>query len=184
VKLAPEFYVFKADRGKKSYLNVEFKFGEERLARSERSDPTRELNMTPKHWKAHKSPYRKWRHLFNSFSSSPVQRLAFPDLFVPVAVGIALTYYNEIILGGVSNFAKGLSMEGFAGAITAVGLLAGFRLKESYGRYDEARKFTTRDLTRNTCMWMKDKSHAETDTCIPSRLQHPRQPQGRPPQPA
>jgi len=161
VKLAPEFYVFKADRAKMSQFNVVFKFGEERLSRSERSDPTRELNMTPKHWKAHKSPYRKWRHLLNTFRSSPVQRMAFPDLFVSTSVGIALTYYNEIILGGVSNF--GLSMGGFAGATTAVGLLAGFRLKESYSRYDEARKFwgetinTTRDLARNTCMWMKDK---------------------------
>ena len=96
VKLAPEFYVFKADREKTSHFNVVFKFGEERLARSERSDPTRELNMTAKHWKAHKSPYRKWRHLLNTFRSSPVQRLAFPDLFVSASVGInlALTYYN------------------------------------------------------------------------------------------
>lgn len=165
VKLAPEHYVFKADRSKKSQFNVDFKFGEERLARSERNDPTRELNMTPKHWKAHKSPYRKWRHLLNTFRSSPVQRLAFPDLFVSASVGAALTYYNEIILGGVSSI--GLSMGGFAGATTAVGLLAGFRMKESYGRYDEARKFwgetinTTRDLGRNTCMWMKDKNQQD-----------------------
>jgi len=82
VKLAPDFYVFKADRAKMSQFNVVFKFGEERLSRSERSDPTRELNMTPKHWKAHKSPYRKWRHLLNTFRSSPLQRMAFPDLFV------------------------------------------------------------------------------------------------------
>ena len=165
VKLAPEHYVFKADRSKKSPFNVVFKFGEESLARSERNDPTRELNMTPKHWKAHKSPYRKWRHLLNTFRSSPVQRLAFPDLFVSASIGAALTFYNEIILGGVSSI--GLSMGGFAGAITAVGLLSGFRMKESYGRYDEARKFwgetinTTRDLGRNTCMWMKDKNQQD-----------------------
>jgi len=160
VKLAPEFYVFKAERGKKIPFNVEFKFGEERLARSERSDPTRELNMTPKHWKAHKSPYRKWRHLLNTFRSSPVQRIAFPDLFVSASVSAALTYYNVFILEGATHVS--LSMGGFAGATTAIGLLAGFRLKESYGRYDECRKFwgetinTTRDLARNTMMWMKD----------------------------
>jgi predicted membrane chloride channel (bestrophin family) len=68
-----------------------------------------------------------------------------------------------MILGGVSNVGISLSMGGFAGATTAVGLLAAFRMKESYSRYDEARKFwgetinTTRDLARNTCMWMKDK---------------------------
>ena len=67
VKLAPEFYVLEADRGKTSHLHkVLFKFGEERLARSERSDPTRELNMTPKHWKEHKCPYRKWRLLLQN----------------------------------------------------------------------------------------------------------------------
>ena len=161
VKLTPEFYVSKADREIKSQFNVVYKFGEERLARSERSDPTRELNMTAKHWKAHKSPYRKWRHLLNSFRSSPVQRLVFPDMFVSATVGIALTYYNEIILGGVGSIS--LSMGGFACATTTVGLLAGFRLKESYSRYNEARKIcgvtknTARDLARNTCMWMKDK---------------------------
>jgi putative membrane protein len=68
-----------------------------------------------------------------------------------------------MILGDISNVAIGLSMGGLLGASTAVGLLAAFRMKESYGRYDEARKFwgetinTTRDLARNTCMWMKDK---------------------------
>jgi ion channel-forming bestrophin family protein len=160
VKIKPEFYVWKSERGKRSPYNVDYKFGEERLARSERSDPTRELNMTPKHWKAHKSPYRKWRHLLNTYRSSPFQRLTFPDLFVSGSVSTAVVMYNHFFAAG--GEAIQLQMGGFAGATTAIGLLAGFRLKESYGRYDECRKFwgetinTTRDLARNTVMWMKD----------------------------
>jgi ion channel-forming bestrophin family protein len=160
VTIKPQFYVPKSERGTRKLYNVEFRFGEERLARSGRRDPTRELNMTSKHWKAHKSPFRKWRHLLITFRSSVFQRLAFPDLFVSGSVASFVVYYNEFI--AVSESAMHLQMGGFAGATTAIGLLAGFRLKESYGRYDECRKFwgetinTTRDLGRNTMMWMKD----------------------------
>jgi ion channel-forming bestrophin family protein len=117
--------------------------------------------MTPKHWKGHKSPYRKWRHLLNTYRSSPFQRLAFPDLFVSGSVSTAVVMYNHFFSAGGEAIVQ-LQMGGFAGATTAIGLLAGFRLKESYGRYDECRKFwgetinTTRDLARNTVMWMKD----------------------------
>jgi predicted membrane chloride channel (bestrophin family) len=34
-----------------------------------------------------------------------------------------------------------------SGAITAIGLLAAFRLNASYGRYDEGRKFGMRSIT-------------------------------------
>ena len=48
------------------------------------------------------------------------------------------------------------------GATTALGILAGFRLNASYGRYEECRIFwgdtnnTIRDLARQTMMWMRD----------------------------
>lgn len=155
----PEFYVPKKDRANRKLFNVDYKFGEERLMRSDRTDPTRELNFTPGHWKKHKDPYRKIRHLINTFRSSPVQRLAFPDLFITASVAGALSYYNEFLsMGNIIS----IDASGFAGATTAIGLLAGFRLNASYGRYEECRIFwgetinTTRDLAGNTMMWMKD----------------------------
>eukprot|EP00607_Mallomonas_marina_P001889 CAMPEP_0182426206 /NCGR_PEP_ID=MMETSP1167-20130531/12698_1 /TAXON_ID=2988 /ORGANISM="Mallomonas Sp, Strain CCMP3275" /LENGTH=344 /DNA_ID=CAMNT_0024607487 /DNA_START=369 /DNA_END=1403 /DNA_ORIENTATION=- len=99
--------------------------------------------------------------MVNVFRSSPVQRLLFPDLFISAAISAALTYYNEII--AVKTQMMHLQLSGFAGATAAISILAGFRLKESYGRYDEARKFwgdtinSTRDLGGNTMMWMKNK---------------------------
>ena len=161
VKLEPEFYVRKAERGTKKLFNLDYKFGEERLMRSDRTCPTRELNFTPGHWKKHKSPYRKWRYIINTFRSSPVQRLLFPDLFLNASIAIALTYYNEIY--AVSHGMVHMSLSGFTGVTTAIGILAGFRLNASYGRYEECRIFwgetinATRDLAMNTMMWMKDK---------------------------
>lgn len=160
VSIPYEFYVPKAERGKKKLFNVDYKFGEERLMRNDRICPTRELNFTPDHWKAHKSPYRKLRHLINIFRSSSVQRLAFPDLFSTAVIAAGLTYYNEFVTVGEMLH---VDTSGFAGATTAIGLLAGFRLNASYGRYEECRIFwgetinTTRDLAGNTMMWVKDK---------------------------
>jgi len=54
-----------------------------------------------------------------------------------------------------------------AGATTAVGLLAGFRLNASYGRYDEGRKFwgeinnSSRDLAGNAMMWLETKEQKD-----------------------
>lgn len=159
VNKAPEFFVPRSERSKRSLYNVDYKFGEERLMRSDRTDPTRELNFTPSHWKKHKSPYRKVRHLINTFRSSPLQRLMYPDLFITASVAAALTYYNEFLnVGDIFH----INLASFAGATTAIGLLAGFRLNASYGRYEECRIFwgetinTTRDLAGNTMMWMKD----------------------------
>lgn len=129
--------------------------------RSDRTEPTREVNFTIERWKNHKSPYRKWLHVKNVYLSSPVQRLMFPDLFINVSVSAALTIYNQFLIAHVDH-AVHVDGAGFAGATTAIGLLAAFRLKESYSRYDEARKFwgecvnSTRDLAGNTMMWMKD----------------------------
>lgn len=161
VNLAPEFFVPRAERDKKSLYNVDYMFGEERLMRNDRSCPTRELNFTPEHWKKHKSPYRQLRYLLNIFRSSPVQRLMFPDIFIIAAISAGLTYYNEFLTIGEM---MSVDHSGFAGATTAIGILAGYRLNASYGRYEECRIFwgetinTTRDLAGNTMMWMKDKA--------------------------
>ena len=156
----PEYYVPRAERGSLLPFTINYQFGEERLERNDRRCPTRELNFTAEHWGKHKSPYRKLRHMVNIFRSSPVQRLAFPDLFLTASVAACLTYYNEFI-----HFADSVSHiepAGFAGATTAIGILAGFRLNASYGRYEECRIFwgdtnnTIRDLGGQTMMWMKD----------------------------
>lgn len=161
IQMKPEFYVPKAERSKRSLFNVDYKFGEERLMRNDRTCPTRDLNFTPAHWKKHRSPYRRLRYMINTFRSSPVQRLAFPDLFITGSLAAGLTYYNEFIRN--TDELLHVDMAGFAGATTAIGLLAGFRLNASYGRYVECRIFwgetinTTRDLAGNAVMWMKDK---------------------------
>jgi len=151
-----EFFIPRAERKR-----AVFKMGDETLMRTDRTDPTRELNFTPAHWKGHKSPFRKLKHLMNLPISSPFQRLMFPDLFMTTSISAALTFYNEFIAVH-SDALVHVNGAGFAGATTAIGLLASFRLKESYARYDEARKFwgeavnTTRDLAGNTMMFMKD----------------------------
>ena len=95
-----------------------------KIMRSDRTCPTRELNFTPAHW-------RKWRYLLNTFRSSPMQRLLFPDLFLNGSIALALTYYNEVY--AVSHGMVQMSLSGFTGVTTAIGLLAGFRLNASYG---------------------------------------------------
>jgi len=155
------FYVPRAERGKRSVFNLSASLGEARLARNDRTCPTRELNFTPDTWKKHKSPYRKFRHVMNIIRSSPTQRLMFPDLAMVAAISLGLTYYNEVIVA--SDAIASVSASAFGGATTAIGLLAGFRLNASYGRYEECRIFwgdtnnTIRDLAQETMMWMKDK---------------------------
>lgn len=87
-----------------------------------------------------------------------------PDLAVTGTVAAILSYYNYTI--GLENQ---LHIDGsaMAGATTAVGLLAGFRLNASYGRYDEARKFwgeinnSSRDLAGNAMMWINCEKEQE-----------------------
>jgi hypothetical protein len=147
----PEFYVPKALRGKdKSVFVLDGQVAPDsarhkkdiaRLARNDRACPTRELNFTAETWGIHKSPWRKWRHMANLFISSPFQRLLYPDLAGVAAISLALTYYNEIVVMGATDAMLSMSAAGFGGATTAIGLLAGFRLNASYGRYEECRIF-------------------------------------------
>ena len=156
------FYVPKAERSERNVFLLDVALGETRLQRNDRVCPTRELNFTETHWRKHKSPYRRLRHIINLPKSSPFQRLAFPDLFGVATIGSALIYYNEVIAGGAAEAMLTMSPGAFAGATTAIGLLAGFKLNASYGRYEECRIFwgdinnTIRDLAGQTCMWMKD----------------------------
>jgi putative membrane protein len=163
VYIKPAFYVPKAERGQRDTFLLEGNdatLGERRLKRGDRLCPTRELNFTATNWRKHKSPYRKLRHLWNTFRSSPFQRVLFPDLFVVASIGAGVTYYNEFV--ACSETLAQMSSEGFAGATTAIAILAGFRLNASYGRYEESRIFwgdtnnTIRDLAGQTMMWMKD----------------------------
>ena len=139
---------------------IEYVLGETRLKRSDRMSPSRDLNFQPVQWQKHKSPYRKLRHLMNLLHSSPLQRLLFPDLFIVTAVSVGVTYYNEMI--ACSETLAHMSSEGFAGATTAIAILAGFRLNASYGRFEECRIFwgdtnnTIRDLAGQTMMWMRN----------------------------
>jgi predicted membrane chloride channel (bestrophin family) len=86
----------------------------------------------------------------------------FPDMFLSASVATALTIYNVFLVANPVEVTT-VSMGGFAGVTTAIGLLAGFRLNSSYRRYEECRIFwettinTTRDLARDAMMWMKDK---------------------------
>ncbi len=58
--------------------------------------------------------------------SSPFQRLLLPDMASIAAIGAALSYYNSSLVEAVNQ----ISIDGsaMAGATTAVGLLAGFRM--------------------------------------------------------
>ena len=164
VSCPPQYYVPKSERSNYKLYNVDYKFGEERLSRFKRSDPTRELNFTAEHWNEHKSPYRKWRHLMNTFHSSTFQRLLFPDLLWVASVAALLTYYNHFVTRIIDESNLHLNMAGFAVATISIGLLATFRLNSSYRRYEECRIFwgetinASRDLGGSTMMWMKDKA--------------------------
>jgi ion channel-forming bestrophin family protein len=174
-----QYYVPKSERGvNRSGFDMDHNVlvGETRLARNSRTCPTRELYFLNTQWQIHKSPYRKFRHMANVFRSAPFQRLLFPDLFCVTAVAGCLTYYNEVVVammmtleeagGGGVGMVSTLSMSStaFAGATTAIGLLAGFRLNASYGRYVDGRKqwsdvnTITRDIARQTKMWMVSSS--------------------------
>ena len=130
--------------------------GETRLSRNNRLCPTRELYFLPLQWGRHKSPYRKFRHMSNLFRLAPLQQLIFPDLFVVSCVATGLTYFKELVAPVLATQAPALTMSptAFAGATTAIGLLAGFRVSNSYGRYREGRQIwsdaqsAVRDLAR------------------------------------
>jgi len=164
-QIKPTFYVPRVERGGcgvRQVFSVDDQLGETRLERNDRRCPTRELNYTPEHWGKHKSPFRKLRHMINLFRSSPFQRLIFPDLFGVAAVATGLSYYNVYIAGSNPDVLLQISGTAWAGASTAIGLLAAFRLNASYGRYEECRIFwgdinnTIRDLAGQTMMWMQD----------------------------
>ena len=135
-------------------------WGQRRLLRNNRTDPSRDLNFTPLDWVNHKSPFRRLRHMLNLFHSSTFQRLAFPELTSVAFISAGLAYYNEFILPAEEMIS--ISSAPFGAATTALGILAGFRLNASYGRFEECRIFwgdtnnTIRDLARQTMMWMKD----------------------------
>jgi putative membrane protein len=158
----PQFYLPRAERqGRSVFQTCQMYFGQSRLTRNDRRCPTRDLNMTPLDWANHKSPFRRYRHVANLFKSSTIQRLAFPDLASVALISVGLAYYNEVLVAGADILS--ISPTAFGGATTAIGILAGFRLNASYGRYEECRIFwgdtnnTIRDLARETMMWMKDK---------------------------
>ena len=164
VSLTPQYYIPKHERFNNNLYNIHFKFGEERMARLERSDPTRELNFNPIHWRKHRSPFRKWVHVYNTLSSSVFQRLLFPELFLSVLVSTAVTYYNHFILPMTGGVATYVDMEGYAAATTAIELLAAYCLTSNYRRYEQCRLYwaetlsSSRCLAMNAMMWMRCKS--------------------------
>lgn len=157
-------------RSERSADNQVFKLDScgDRLVKVNRVSPTRELNYSPRAWQLHKDPWRRTRHLKGIFRSSPFRRLLVPDLAINATVAIGLSYYNAVLVPNTPGLEM-ITMDGsaMAGATTAVGLLAAFRLNASYGRYDEARKFwgeinnCSRDLAGETCMWLDGKENKE-----------------------
>jgi len=89
----PVHYVPIDQRHEKPLFNLD-PWYHDRVVRKNRNEPTRELNFTPQHWQDHKSPFRKLRHLSNILRSSPLQRLAFPDLTIIASTAAALTYWK------------------------------------------------------------------------------------------
>jgi len=63
----------------------------------------------------------------------------FPDLALVSGISVGLSYYNYCIAAPGAELSIG--MGSFAGITTAIGMLAGFRLNASYGRYEECRIF-------------------------------------------
>jgi len=159
----PQFWIPRSERKGRSVFVADntMWFGQNRLKRNDRRCPSRDLNFTPLDWANHKSPYRRIRHMINIFKSSTIQRLSFPELSLTASIAMALGYYNEIVASGATEMIT-ISPTAFGGATTAVGILAGFRLNASYGRYEECRIFwgdtnnAIRDLARQTKMWMRD----------------------------
>ena len=170
VQIKAQFYVPKAERNRRNVYEIDYMVGETRLARNSRTCPTRELNFLNMQWHRHKSPYRKFRHMANLFRAAPFQRLLFPDLICISTIAGCLTYYNEFVAASNHAIAAiSMSPSAFAGATTAIGLLAGFRLNNSYGRYREARQCWSgannalRDLARQTLMWMNQETDHHHD---------------------
>uniref|UniRef100_A0A7S3YZ03 Uncharacterized protein n=1 Tax=Lotharella globosa TaxID=91324 RepID=A0A7S3YZ03_9EUKA len=160
----PQFWIPRAERKGRSVFVADntMWFGQNRLKRNDRRCPSRDLNFTPLDWANHKSPYRRIRHMINLFKSSTIQRLMFPELSMTAAIAMGLAYYNEVVASGIGDAMMGISPTAFGGATTAIGILAGFRLNASYGRYEECRIFwgdtnnAIRDMARQTKMWLKD----------------------------
>lgn len=160
----PVYYVPKLERSKLKmshlYLEKNRLGGETRIHRIATLCPTRELNFTSDSWALHKSNYRHFRHILYVFRSSAFQRTLFPDLTWVTAVASGVTFYNHFLT--TSEVMAHVDDAGFGAATTALGLLVGFRLNASYGRYDEARKFwgeinnTIRDLAGQALMWLPD----------------------------
>lgn len=159
-EVKPVWYVPRSERSERSVFLMEENRGDSRMVRYDRACPTRELNFTPDSWQKHKSPYRKLRHVSNLLKSSPFQRLMFPDLALVSGISIGLSYYNSVIALPGAEISIGSGS--FAGITTAIGMLAGFRLNASYGRYEECRIFwgetnnTIRDLAQQTMIYMRD----------------------------
>lgn len=158
----PVFYVPRHERANRNLFVMDtMDGGETRLQRNNRLCPTRELYFGHGQWGRHKSPYRKFRHMRQLLRSAPLQRLAFPDLFVVTCVASGLTYYNEFVAPAMDQLtALTISPSAFAGATTAISLLAGFRVSNSYGRYREGRQIwsdtqtSIRDLARQVQMFV------------------------------
>ena len=165
----PVFYIPRHQRhASRPIFEIDSMVGETRLVRNNRLCPTRELYFLPLQWGRHKSPYRKFRHMRNLFRSAPFQRLLFPDLTLLSVVAAGLIYYNEVVAATGAGFGMiALTPTAFAGATTAIGLLAGFRVSNSYGRYREGRHIWSdaqsaiRDLARQVCMWVPTTSTSE-----------------------
>lgn len=164
-KVEPKYFVPRAERHLRAPFPVE-PGSNGRLVKIDRECPTRELNYTAANWQAHKSPYRRFRHVLGIFHSSPFRRLAFPELTTTATVAACLAYYNEIVAVDPALHLH-LDSGAMAGGTTAIGLLAAFRLNASYGRYDEGRKFwgeinnAARDLGGNACMWISDEGEKQ-----------------------
>mmetsp|Transcript_21908 Transcript_21908/g.32364 ORF Transcript_21908/g.32364 Transcript_21908/m.32364 type:complete len:421 (+) Transcript_21908:62-1324(+) len=160
--LKPTYYIPKKQRSsmKMSHLYLEKNRagGETRINRVGRLCPTRELNFTSDSWALHKSNWRHFRHVKYLLRSAAIQRIAVPDLAWVSFVASGVTCYNLYFAAEHAT----VDATGFAGASTAIGLLAGFRVNASYGRYDECRKFwgeinnTIRDVACQALMWMPD----------------------------
>jgi len=165
--LKPVYYIPKLERSKLKmshlYLEKNRLGGETRINRIGKLCPTRELNYTSDSWALHKSNYRHFRHILYFFRSSAFQRTLFPDLAWVTAVASGVTIYNSFFMELTETMAH-VDDAGFGAATTALGLLVGFRLNASYGRYDEARKFwgeinnTIRDLAGQSLMWLPDET--------------------------
>ena len=156
--IASKYYVPKAERdGKNCVFELDPIFNE-RLVKINRKCPSRELNYTPEMWERHKDPWRRIRHLASLSQSSPFNRLLLPDLTITASIAMSLSYYNAFLSPEAQLVMDGSAM---AGATTAIGLLAAFRLNTSYARYEEARKFwgeinnSSRDLAGNALMWLE-----------------------------